>query len=103
MPSGPPVMTSTERDDADAAMERYADGDDAAFGIVYDRIAPRLLAFLRRRLRNDARAEDLLQQTLLNLVAGRASFLPGARVMPWACVIARRLLIDDGGSGRRPA
>jgi RNA polymerase sigma-70 factor (ECF subfamily) len=86
---------------ADAAMERYATGDDAAFGDVYEALAPRLLPFLRRSARDHAEAEDLLQQVLLHVHRGRASFLPGSRVTPWAFAIARRLLVDAARRGRR--
>jgi RNA polymerase sigma-70 factor (ECF subfamily) len=81
--------------DADAAMERYSNGDDAAFADLYDAIAPRLLGFLRKATRDDISAEDLMQQTLLHIHRERGSFLPGARVMPWAFAIARRLMIDS--------
>ena len=37
-------MTSPDIDPADAAMERYSNGDGAAFADLYDAIAPRLLA-----------------------------------------------------------
>src|SRR5262249_48098995 len=40
------------------------------------------------------RAEDLLQQTFLQIHRGRASFLPGSEVTAWAFTIARRLMID---------
>jgi RNA polymerase sigma-70 factor (ECF subfamily) len=86
---------------ADAAMERYATGDDGAFSDVYEALAPRLLPFLRRNVRDLAEAEDLLQQVLLHVHRGRASFLPGARVTPWAFAIARRLLVDAARRGRR--
>ena len=45
------------------AMDRYATGDDAAFVILYDVLAPRLLAFLRRGLHDDALARDSLRLT----------------------------------------
>ena len=79
---------------ASAAMARYAIGDDAAFGELYDLLAPRLHAFLSRRCLDDARAEDVLQQAFLQMHAARRHFTPGAEVMPWAFAIARRLLID---------
>lgn len=79
----------------DAAMDRYADGDDAAFGAVYDLLAPRLMAFLRRNLRDAAQVEDLTQATLLQMHRARGQFLRGSAVLPWAFAIARRLLIDD--------
>lgn len=79
---------------ADAAMDRYACGDDDAFGEVYDEVAPRLRAFLLRQTRNAHRTDDLLQQTFLQIHAARSSFQSGAAVTPWAFAIARRLLID---------
>src|SRR5258708_24666732 len=82
-------------------MERYAAGDDSAFGDVYDALAPRLFAYLKRQTREVTRAEDLLQQTLLQIHRGRASFLPGAEVTPWAFAIARRLVIDASRRDKR--
>jgi RNA polymerase sigma-70 factor, ECF subfamily len=80
---------------ADAAMERYSNGDEAAFAELYDAVAPRLLGFLRKGTRDGAAADDLMQQTFLHIHRERGSFIPGARVMPWAYAIARRLMIDD--------
>jgi len=88
-------MTIPNLDGADAAMERYARGDAAAFADVYDAIAPRLLVFLRKATRDASAAEDLVQQTLLHMHRARGSFIPGAPVMPWACAIARRLVTDS--------
>jgi RNA polymerase sigma-70 factor, ECF subfamily len=82
-------------DGGDIAMERYARGDEAAFADLYDAIAPRLLAFLRRATRDALAAEDLMQQTLLHMHRARGSFISGAPVMPWARAIARRLVIDS--------
>jgi RNA polymerase sigma-70 factor (ECF subfamily) len=90
-----------ERAEADVAMERYASGDDAAFVLVYDALAPRLYGYLLRQTREGARAEDILQQTLLQIHRARSSFISGAEVMPWAFAIARRLLIDSVRRGRR--
>lgn len=98
-PAGEPVLDpgtaeAAERR-ADAAMDRYARGDDAAFAEVYDAIAPRVRAFLLRRTRDAATADDLLQQTLLQIHRHRGSYLSGAPVLPWAFAIARRLSIDE--------
>ena len=90
-------------DDAslDSAMDRYARGEDAAFAEVYDKLAPRLYGFLVRRTHDRAKAEDILQQTMLHIHRARGRFLPGAEVMPWAFAIARRLLIDQHRRGGR--
>jgi RNA polymerase sigma-70 factor, ECF subfamily len=85
---------------ANAAMERYAGGDDAAFAELYDALAPRLYQFLARQTRDVARAEDLLQQTLLQIHGARGRFVAGADVFPWAFAIARRLFIDGLRRGR---
>jgi RNA polymerase sigma-70 factor (ECF subfamily) len=89
------------RSEADIAMERYAAGDDAAFAAVYDGLASRLYGFLLRQTRDRARAEDILQQTLLQVHRARGRFLPGAEVTPWAFAIARRLLVDSLRRGKR--
>jgi RNA polymerase sigma-70 factor, ECF subfamily len=83
-----------DRGAANAAMERYAGGDNAAFSEVYDAIAPQLLGYLRRQTQNGALAEDIVQQTLLHMHHARGHFIPGAQVAPWAFAIARRLMID---------
>ena len=83
------------------AMERYAQGDEAAFAEVYDLLAPRLLSFLTRMTRDRAKAEDLMQQTFLNMHRARGRFAPGAEVVPWAFAIGRRLFLDSMRRGKR--
>jgi RNA polymerase sigma-70 factor, ECF subfamily len=89
------VVAKPVVDGADAAMERYSKGDEAAFAELYDAIAPRLLGFLRKATRDHVAAEDLMQQTLLQIHRARGSFITGARVLPWAYAIGRRLMIDS--------
>jgi len=86
-----------------AAMDRYADGEADAFGTVYDHLAPRLRAFFRRSTRDHASADDLLQQTFVNIHRGRQCFVHGSDVVPWAFAIARRLLIDSARKRKREA
>jgi RNA polymerase sigma-70 factor (ECF subfamily) len=87
---------------ADDAMDRYAAGDNAAFGDVYDALAPRLHRYLLRLTRYDsARAEDLLQQTFLQIHDARGRFHTGSAVAPWAYAIARRLFIDSARRNSR--
>lgn len=92
---GAELADESARDDvADAAMERYAEGDAAAFEVLYDALAQRLYAFLLRQVRDAARAEDLVQQVLLQIHDARGTYIAGARVVPWAFAIARNLVID---------
>jgi RNA polymerase sigma-70 factor (ECF subfamily) len=98
--AAPEEIRDQSRTQANAAMERYAQGDDAAFAALYDALAPRLHQYLVRQTRQQSRADDLLQQTLLQMHRARGRFAPGAEVLPWAFAIARRLLIDSIRRGK---
>jgi RNA polymerase sigma-70 factor (ECF subfamily) len=86
---------------ANLAMDRYARGDEEAFAIVYDALAPRLYRFLRCKTQDDAHAEDLVQQTFLQMCVAREAYVTGGDVVPWAFAIARRLAIDSFRKRRR--
>jgi RNA polymerase sigma-70 factor (ECF subfamily) len=87
---GPPPQEPLER-----AMDRFAAGDDAALGEVYDLAAPAVYSFLKGLCRDPQRAEDLTQETFLRIHRARGLFRPGSPVLPWAYTIARRLFLDD--------
>jgi len=87
-------MEEVWKERASAAMDRYACGDDSAFSELYDLLAPRLASFLMRRTRDEAKTDDLVQQTFLQMHSARRHFTRGASVTAWAYAIARRLLID---------
>jgi RNA polymerase sigma-70 factor (ECF subfamily) len=89
-----PARADSGRDALIAAMNRHADGEASAFGEVYDLLAPRLYGFFCRQTRDQSQAEDLVQQTLLQMHAARQSYIRGSDVIPWAFAIGRRLLID---------
>lgn len=82
------------RAQANVAMDAYANGDESAFGVLYDVLAPRLYGHAIRQTRNAAIAEDIVQQTMLQIHCARDRFERGAEVLPWAFAIARRLMID---------
>jgi RNA polymerase sigma-70 factor (ECF subfamily) len=93
-------MTDPDRSDVDRAMDRYADGDQQAFAVVYDAVAPRLTAYIRRSVGDPELARDILQQTFLHMHRARSTFVPGAAALPWAFAIARRLIIDGARTRR---
>jgi len=94
--------SAPEAEGVDAARDRYARaGDPKDFARVIDLLQPRLLAYLRRQLRDTCTAEDLVQICFLKLHQHRGRFAPGAAVLPYAFAIARRLLIDKLRSDRR--
>jgi RNA polymerase sigma-70 factor (ECF subfamily) len=79
----------------EALMAAYVDGDADAFPELHRLLAPKLRAYVFRLCRDSALAEDVVQATFAKLHRARSSYLPGAKVMPWAMVIARRTLLDE--------
>ena len=73
----------------DEAMDRYAQGETAAFAILYAGLELKLRRFLLRLAGGQALAEDLLQETFMRIHRTRGSFEPGARVVTWTYAIAR--------------
>jgi RNA polymerase sigma-70 factor (ECF subfamily) len=82
----------------DRAMDRYAEGDDAAFAEIFTGLAPRVLAFLRRLSGSPDLAEDLTQETFLKLHQARGSFVRGRSVVPWTYAIARNCFMSHARS-----
>jgi RNA polymerase sigma-70 factor (ECF subfamily) len=82
-------------------MQRYCDGDLEAFEELYVDVAPRLIGFLRMLLRDEATAEEVLQQTFLKLHNARSLYEPGADPLAWLYAIAHRTCIDEMRRRRR--
>jgi RNA polymerase sigma-70 factor, ECF subfamily len=85
-------MTS-ERTDEDL-MVAYVAGDAGAFSELFRRYAPVLLRLLRRHLSRPSDAQDLAQQTFLQLHRARHDFRAGSRLRPWIYTIALNLARD---------
>jgi RNA polymerase sigma-70 factor (ECF subfamily) len=82
-------------------MQRYCEGDAAAFRELYSAAAPRLLGYLRSLLHDDATAEEVLQQTFLKLHVARPLYVRGMDPLPWLYSIAHRTCIDELRRRRR--
>lgn len=54
----------------------------------------KLRAFIRRRVRDDATADDLTQETLLKVYRSREALRDGQRLEAWVYRVARTTLID---------
>jgi RNA polymerase sigma-70 factor (ECF subfamily) len=74
-------------DSDEALMAAYVGGDDTAFDILFKRHAPMLAGMMRRHVRNNELAQDLLQQTFLHLHRARHDFEPGSNLKPWLYTI----------------
>jgi len=84
----------SEPESDDALMARFCDGDEDAFVVLYDRYAPQLQVFLRRFVRDDALAEDLLQTTFLSVVRARGRYTPLTGLRAWMYAIAANAARD---------
>jgi len=81
--------------------------DDYAFRTWYDMIAPRVYAYLYSRTGSAAVAEELTQETFIEVVRSPRSFDGRSDALPWVIGVARHRLfrhfrrtkLDDGRSG----
>src|SRR5215213_7771865 len=85
-PPGPPPRAGVKNVRRTAAMTRDADQLTAEF-------RTRLRAFVRRRVRSDADADDLVQDVLTKLV-GKGEGVPSGSIHAWLFTVARRAIID---------
>ena len=65
-----------------------------AFDHTVAEFSGRLRAFIRRRVRDDATADDLAQETMLKVFRSREALRDGQRIEAWLYRIARTTLID---------
>jgi RNA polymerase sigma-70 factor (ECF subfamily) len=89
-----------DEDSLDQAMDRYAQGEESAFSILYAGLQSKLLSFLIRLTGTPAQADDLLQETFMRMHRARGGFEPGSAVVPWAYAIARNAWLDQVRAAR---
>jgi RNA polymerase sigma-70 factor, ECF subfamily len=77
---------------ANAAMIRYANGDDAAFPELYRLLAPSLYRLCRWLCAGDA--SELFQEVFLKIHRARATFVDSGSVYAWSAAIARKTHVD---------
>jgi RNA polymerase sigma-70 factor (ECF subfamily) len=94
-PAVNPGLGAPEKTSDRALLGRVAAGDVAALRLVYNDHAPRAMAIARRILRNVEEAEDIVQETFLELWR-RAPQFDGRRggLVAWIVTIARSRAID---------
>ena len=84
-------------------MVRYQAGEPAAFEELYVPLAPLLRRYLIALARDAQRADDLLQDTFLQLHRSRRTYNPSRPVRPWAFAVARHMWLMDQRTRRRKA
>lgn len=85
-------MTHEQPSDA-ALIDAIRAGDDAALSTLLARHAPTVMRFAMKMCRNDADAEDVLQDTLLAAARGVRDLRGGAAVSTWLYTVARSYCI----------
>ena len=79
----------------ESLLIRTADGDQSAFQSLYDLVAPQVLGFLRRLLRDRQLAEDVLQDAMVQTWHSAKDFNPErAKATTWITAIARNKALD---------
>jgi len=96
MNDGVPETASDEE-----LLQRHLRGEPAAFAGLVERYTPELFRFLMRFLGRRAMAEDVMQETFLQVHVSAADFDAGRRVKPWLFTIAANKARDSLRSRNR--
>src|SRR5579862_268190 len=78
----------------EALIARYADGEGAAFELLYRRHELRVWRYLQRNVGNRATADELMQEVWFAIARDAARYRPTARFTTWLFAIAHNRLID---------
>lgn len=73
---------------------RTQNGDEQAFGQIFDVLSDRIYKFLAFRVKNPADAQDLTSQVFLEAWQSLPRYNPSRSFLPWVFSIARYKLID---------
>jgi len=85
-------------------MLQFQNGSREAFEELFARYRQPLYRFFRRRISNDARADDLMQETFLAVIRSKVRYEPRALVRTYLYGIAlKQVSADRRWQSRRPA
>ena len=82
-------------------MVRFGRGEAAAFEFLYRRHESRVFRFLHRNVKNEATANDLMQEVWFAVVRGAANYQPTAKFTTWLFTIAHNRTVDMIRATRR--
>jgi RNA polymerase sigma-70 factor (ECF subfamily) len=98
-PQSDPLVLSTDEE----LLRRFRGGQAEAFGLLVRRYQQELYGYLRRYLNDAALAEDVFQNTFLQLYQKADQYQADRPVRPWLYTIATHQAIDAlRRAGRRP-
>ena len=86
-----------------ALMIRYQAGSMDAFREIYAQLAPGVRRYLCHLACGSETADDLLQETFLQIHRSRAAYNPAYAVKPWVFGLARNVFLMNRRAARRRA
>ena len=75
-------------------IERLLSRDETAFTVFYQRFAPKLAAFINRKIGDDKDAEEILQDTLFAFLDKVRDLTGKSSLSTYLCAIANHKIID---------
>ena len=75
-------------------MVRFGRGEAAAFEFLYRRHESRVFRYLQRNVKNEATANDLMQEVWFAVVRGAGNYQPTAKFTTWLFTIAHNRTVD---------
>lgn len=85
---------SLSQESDESLMLRFGRGEAAAFEFLYQRHESRVFRYLHRNVRNEASANDLMQEVWFAVVRGAANYQPSAKFTTWLFTIAHNRMVD---------
>jgi RNA polymerase sigma-70 factor, ECF subfamily len=82
-------------------MIRYQGGSLEAFQEIYAQVAPAVRRYLSHLAGRSETADDLLQETFLQMHRSRAAYSPAYTVRPWVFGLARNVFLMNRRAARR--
>jgi RNA polymerase sigma factor (sigma-70 family) len=86
-------MSLSQETDEDL-MLRFGRGEAAAFEDLYRRHESRVFRYLHRNVRNEASANDLMQEVWFAVARSAQSYQPTAKFSTWLFTIAHNRMVD---------
>jgi RNA polymerase sigma factor (sigma-70 family) len=75
-------------------MLRFGRGDADAFDVLYRRHETRVFRYLQRGVRNEASANDLMQEVWFAVARSAARYQPTAKFTTWLFTLAHNRMVD---------
>lgn len=90
----PPTTVQLDELEDSALMLRYAQGDERAFALLFERHRRPLYTYILRNCGRPDVADELLQDVFLRVINSAATYKPSAKFTTWLYRIARNACID---------